>query len=171
MSAVLVESRGLLVPVEGNVLSCLRVTFLCKAELVDMDGTCGISAVVNSNWVQYLQFWLLLAWFPSLQNLELPWDLSHRQWSQCRSLPAAFYRSPIVPPTFPISQLDPCQVCMGTFPISDALGFLYFGPQWDAFAGLCPLHLTTVCPFLSLPSSPIAVLNRKSFYQFSESGS
>lgn len=61
MSAVLVESRGMLVPVEGNVLSCLRVTFLCKAELVDMDGTCGISAVVNSNWVQYLQFWLFLA--------------------------------------------------------------------------------------------------------------
>lgn len=61
MSAALVGSSGVLVPVKTSMLYCLKVTFLCKAKLVDVDMTCVIvTEAVHSNWVQYRQSWLPL---------------------------------------------------------------------------------------------------------------
>lgn len=61
MSVALVGSSGVLVPVKTSMLYCLKVTFLCKAKLVDVDMTCVIvTEAVHSNWVQYRQSWLPL---------------------------------------------------------------------------------------------------------------
>lgn len=84
MSAVVVKSRGMLVPVD--VWSCLRVAFLCKAELTDTDVARGINAVVNGNWLLDLQSGL----FPALKNI--PISIASELSAAMRSWPSAGIR-------------------------------------------------------------------------------